>query len=169
MTPVGPLLSARDAQIFTLLRRNVPMDRILEIGFYHRSWNADDVQRVQALIAAQDRETEHAPEPPPRRASAYVRPPDGQVTVRPWTPPEASEPRAVQITEREAQVLTQLCHGLSYGEAALHLGVSENTVKSHARKMLAALGARSATHAFGLILSGAVVVTVTNGYRKAPE
>ena len=51
------------------------------------------------------------------------------------------------ITERELEVLALIAQGLSTREMADRIHVSENTVKTHASRVFAKLGARRRTQA----------------------
>lgn len=52
-----------------------------------------------------------------------------------------------ELTEREAQVLTHLAHGMSTDEAARRLGVSDKTVRNHVATLTAKLHVRGRTEA----------------------
>ncbi|NPA90082.1 MAG: response regulator transcription factor [Chloroflexi bacterium] len=54
------------------------------------------------------------------------------------------------LTERELQILRYIARGLSNKEIASTLNLSENTVKTHVRKILAKLNARSRAEAAAL-------------------
>jgi NarL family two-component system response regulator LiaR len=54
------------------------------------------------------------------------------------------------ITEREMEILVLIAEGLSTREMAQRLHVSENTVKTHASRVFAKLGARRRTQAVQL-------------------
>jgi DNA-binding NarL/FixJ family response regulator len=83
----------------------------------------------------------------------------GAVAARPLRPatsvplqrsdPAAPEPprRRVDLTERELQVLRGMADGKSNAEIGRELFVSEDTVKTHARRLFRKLGARDRAHA----------------------
>jgi DNA-binding CsgD family transcriptional regulator len=47
------------------------------------------------------------------------------------------------LTRREREVLALLCEGMDVRAAALHLGISVTTMRTHVRHILSALGVRS--------------------------
>ncbi|MBO4868516.1 MAG: response regulator transcription factor [Clostridia bacterium] len=53
--------------------------------------------------------------------------------------------RSTEFTERELEVLRIITTGATNGDVAEELGISENTVKTHVRSMLAKTGFRSRT------------------------
>jgi DNA-binding NarL/FixJ family response regulator len=55
--------------------------------------------------------------------------------------------RRVDLTERELQVLRGMADGKSNAEIGRELYVSEDTVKTHARRLFRKLGARDRAHA----------------------
>jgi DNA-binding NarL/FixJ family response regulator len=55
--------------------------------------------------------------------------------------------RSVMLTERELQVLRGMADGRSNAEIGRDLFVSEDTVKTHARRLFRKLGARDRAHA----------------------
>jgi DNA-binding NarL/FixJ family response regulator len=62
--------------------------------------------------------------------------------------PAAEVPRRrVDLTERELQVLRGMADGKSNAEIGRELFVSEDTVKTHARRLFRKLGARDRAHA----------------------
>ena len=76
----------------------------------------------------------------------------GVVIERPLAPGarpgEASgAPRRITLTERELQVLRGMAEGKSNAEIGRDLFVSEDTVKTHARRLFRKLGARDRAHA----------------------
>ncbi|MGW5669528.1 response regulator transcription factor, partial [Micromonospora sp. NPDC003776] len=54
---------------------------------------------------------------------------------------------AIGLTERELQVLLGMAEGKSNAEIGRELFVSEDTVKTHARRLFRKLGARDRAHA----------------------
>jgi DNA-binding NarL/FixJ family response regulator len=66
---------------------------------------------------------------------------------RQFTPPPG---RAPQLTERERQVLDGMAAGKSNGEIGRELYLSEDTVKTHARRLFRKLGAADRAQAVAL-------------------
>ncbi|MEE6263281.1 response regulator transcription factor [Plantactinospora sonchi] len=62
-------------------------------------------------------------------------------------PERAGPPRRPLLTEREMQVLVGMADGKSNAEIGRELFVSEDTVKTHARRLFRKLGARDRAHA----------------------
>ena len=64
---------------------------------------------------------------------------------------------AAQLTERELQILRGMTHGFSNGEIGRKLFLSEDTVKTHARRLFQKLGAHDRAHAVALGLRNDLV------------
>jgi DNA-binding NarL/FixJ family response regulator len=81
-------------------------------------------------------------------AQRQVRPATSGVPLQ-RSDPAAPEPprRRVDLTERELQVLRGMSDGKSNAEIGRDLFVSEDTVKTHARRLFRKLGARDRAHA----------------------
>jgi len=59
----------------------------------------------------------------------------------------AGDPRLRSLTDREREVLLDMAGGLTNGEIAQHLHLSESTIKTHVGRVLAKIGARDRVHA----------------------
>jgi len=69
--------------------------------------------------------------------------------VDPAVPPRGSRGK---VTRRQREILQMLADGGSTVHAARQLGLSEETVKTHTKNILARLGARNRTHAVAIAL-----------------
>jgi DNA-binding NarL/FixJ family response regulator len=75
-------------------------------------------------------------------------PPGGEPALVPaQREDEAGRPRRPLLTERELQVLHGMADGKSNAEIGRDLFVSEDTVKTHARRLFRKLHARDRAHA----------------------
>ncbi|WJK42360.1 response regulator transcription factor [Solwaraspora sp. WMMA2056] len=74
-------------------------------------------------------------------------PTTGSAGTAPTIGPSGSPLRRTGLTERELQVLRGMSEGKSNGEIGRELFVSEDTVKTHARRLFRKLGARDRAHA----------------------
>lgn len=96
----------------------------------------------------------NAPMVPSQRGDAPIDPATGRPMVA-WPGNEAqvgvADPapagRRLTLTERELQVLRGMADGKSNAEIGRELFVSEDTVKTHARRLFRKLGARDRAHA----------------------
>lgn len=71
--------------------------------------------------------------------------------------PDAESKTLFALTEREHQVLEELCSGSSYREAALRLGVTEGTVHSHVKRVYEKLGAANKAEAVRIAFDARLV------------
>lgn len=74
--------------------------------------------------------------------------------VDPDVPPKGSRGK---LTRRQRQILQLLANGESTTVAARELDLSEETVKTHTKNMLARLGARNRTHAVAIGLRESLI------------
>lgn len=84
----------------------------------------------------------------------------GEFTKMPAKAPAMPTPALDTLTARETEVLLLVAEGMSNGEIAAHLHVTEETVKSHVSRTLTKLGLRDRTQAVitayetGLVVPG---------------
>ncbi|BCY05627.1 response regulator transcription factor [Actinoplanes sp. L3-i22] len=92
----------------------------------------------------------NSPMVPAQRGDAPIDPATGRPMVA-WPGNEMGEAqpagRRLTLTERELQVLRGMADGKSNAEIGRELFVSEDTVKTHARRLFRKLGARDRAHA----------------------
>jgi DNA-binding NarL/FixJ family response regulator len=96
----------------------------------------------------------NSPMVPAQRGDAPLDPVTGRPVVWPGNDSTAvgvadAQPatRRLTLTERELQVLRGMADGKSNAEIGRELFVSEDTVKTHARRLFRKLGARDRAHA----------------------
>ena len=63
------------------------------------------------------------------------------------SPERRGDRSGIELTRRETDVLEAIARGLTYDEAAVHLGVSLSTIQSHIRNLYSKLGAHSQVQA----------------------
>lgn len=79
-----------------------------------------------------------------------------QPTAEPGTPGGDERPVAT-LTDRELEVLSGMCEGQSNAEIGRALFLSEDTVKTHARRLFRKLGAADRAHAVAISLRRGLV------------
>ena len=62
-----------------------------------------------------------------------------------------------KLTKRQIQIMTLTAQGKTYGDISLMLLISEETVKSHIRKVRCKLNATNKTHATALALMNKLI------------
>jgi two-component system, NarL family, response regulator len=139
-------------EVIRTLRREFPDSRFLVLTTYD---SEDDVTR--ALQAG---------------ASGYLLKGANRATLRDairlvhagrrYIPPEIADrvipgAAAVELTEREVEVLRRIAEGLSNREIGEQLGISESTVKTHVNHLLGKLGVTDRTKALVLALKRGLV------------
>ncbi len=72
-------------------------------------------------------------------------------------PQRRENPRFADLTDRERQVLREVARGLTNEELAETLYISENTVKTHVKKILLKLGARDRVQAVVMAFEGGLM------------
>jgi DNA-binding NarL/FixJ family response regulator len=116
-------------------------------GQYHNGPGGLGVQNAAAVPAMLG---PNAPMVPAQRGDAPIDPATGRPMAA-WPGNELGEAapagRRLTLTERELQVLRGMADGKSNAEIGRELFVSEDTVKTHARRLFRKLGARDRAHA----------------------
>jgi DNA-binding NarL/FixJ family response regulator len=84
-----------------------------------------------------------------------------------WHPPPPPHiPPTIVLSVRQADVLAGICLGQSNAEIGLHLFLTEDSVKTHVKRLFAALGARNRWHAAAMACSGQVHIEVPADKRR---
>lgn len=166
MTPLAKgLLTVRDSQILQLLRDGSSERRVVEVGAYRRAWTADDVQRVireHPLTGTTKR-----PRTPHDRTTPAARSLTPWTALTRWTPPTFDgKPVDVELTPQQAAVLHHLCRGLGNRAIGGELHVTEDTVKTHMKGVIAALQADDRLHAAVLAITGQVQVFIRHPKKR---
>lgn len=72
------------------------------------------------------------------------------------------------LSERQLQVLRYVSHGYSNQEIARHAFMSEDTVKTHLRRVFETLGAFDRAHAVGLGFEAGLLTGADRGRVRPP-
>lgn len=84
---------------------------------------------------------------------------DPAATLPRWEPtPFNGDPTVVPLPPMLVNVLDSLCEGKTNRAIGTDWGITEDTVKTHIKRLLRRIGARDRLHAVILVLSGAVEV-----------
>jgi DNA-binding NarL/FixJ family response regulator len=79
-----------------------------------------------------------------------------QATLPPAEPPEESNPRLLELTQRELEILELIAEGRGNPEIARILNITENTVMKHASHIMAKLRVRNRTEAAFIYLRSGI-------------
>jgi len=71
---------------------------------------------------------------------------------QPFVDPAATSRSRGMLTRRQRQVLQLFADGLTTEQAAQHLGLSEETVRTHAKAVISRIGARDRAHAVAMAM-----------------
>jgi DNA-binding CsgD family transcriptional regulator len=159
--PVAPGLSRRDARIAEMLDKGLSVDRVAEQGVYHGTrtapaWTRADVER----LAASRRRTEKQPEAAPASERACR----CQRATVPWTAPQLhGRPSTVVLTVRQAAILDGLCEALDAPAICARLGITDGTLRSHVKALLAEFGAADRAQLVALAMSDRFVIEIADG------
>jgi DNA-binding NarL/FixJ family response regulator len=107
--------------------------------------------RPPANLQAVPLQRSESGEEPEEDAEPSAAPPNGAAAVG------VSEVRRLTLTERELQVLRGMADGKSNAEIGRELFVSEDTVKTHARRLFRKLNARDRAHAVAAAFRAGIV------------
>jgi DNA-binding CsgD family transcriptional regulator len=157
----APALTGPDALIAALLAQGYSVDQVAEIGIYRGTrkrpaWTRDDVLRMLRARAAQATAAEAEPAGP-----AHIRLCRCQRPTVPWQPSKHGDPPLlVVITRTQADVLEALCDGLDAPGVRAHLGITDSTLRTHVKRLLAAFGVSDRAQMVALALNGRVVFEV---------
>lgn len=135
------------------------LDRAIALGA--RGYLAPDVERAE--LAAVAAHSLGSLVPQQFGASASRSQPDGAVVARqPGRPGQAAlaeQPArtTVELTKRELEVLAGMSHGRSNAQIGADLYLSEDTVKTHARRLFRKLGAADRAQAVAIGLRQGII------------
>jgi DNA-binding NarL/FixJ family response regulator len=122
------------------------------------------VERVHDGHVSELRKSASKRESSKKASGAWTQPPKRR-GAKPRRPTE--EPK--RPTEREVQILEFVAEGLTNTEIAAAMYLSEETVKSHVRHILAKLGAHSRAHAVALGYETGLLTTTSSTSTRTPS
>lgn len=122
----------------------ITLDRAIALGA--RGYLAPDVDRSELVaVAAHSLTAPHVPQ----QAGPAQRPEPAAPAARRAEPGRDGAP-AVELTKRELEVLAGMSHGRSNAQIGAELFLSEDTVKTHARRLFRKLGASDRAQAVAI-------------------
>lgn len=132
----------------------IALDRAITLGA--RGFLAPDVARAELAAVAAHVLATPLPAQPPGRA---LRPSSVTVAIAPETIPRVAGDGAAppELTRRELEVLGGMSHGRSNAQIGADLFLSEDTVKTHARRLFRKLGASDRAQAVAIGLRGGLI------------
>ncbi len=124
-------------------------------GFLLKDVRRDDLIHAVRMVAAG--EALLAPSVTRRLIAEFSKrkPGTGDTAI---VPSRGAARRLEILTAREQEILRLIARGLSNGEIAAHLQVSDHTVKSHVSNLLSKLGLRDRVHAVAFAYEAGAVV-----------
>lgn len=125
----------------------IALDRAIAIGA--RGYLAPDVGRAElSAVAAHVLATPVLPAAVP--VGARTEPSTGVIEALTEVPAQQHAPDAVSLTKREIEVLIGMSNGRSNSQIGAELFLSEDTVKTHARRLFRKLGAADRAQAVAI-------------------
>lgn len=128
----------------------ITLDRAIALGA--RGYLPPDVERAElAAVAAHSLASTVVPQQPGPARSASDQAP------QPEPAPRNGRPAAGELTRRELEVLAGMSHGRSNAQIGAELFLSEDTVKTHARRLFRKLGAADRAQAVAIGLRAGII------------
>ncbi|EYR64705.1 LuxR family transcriptional regulator [Actinotalea ferrariae CF5-4] len=142
----------------------ITLDRAIALGA--RGYLAPDVDRSElAAVAAHSLSASVVPQQGPRPAGAEglsavglgAAPPAGSPPARNGLAQVPATTTVGELTKRELEVLSGMSHGRSNAQIGADLFLSEDTVKTHARRLFRKLGAADRAQAVAIGLRRGII------------
>ena len=132
--------------------QRAPDTAVLFTAYSERSSSHGDSSRAQGATSSRRRRTA-------RCCARSRRWPRGEALVDPALMPAflSGKEQNEMLTAREREILQLLADGMSNADVASKLFISQETVKSHVRHILAKLEADTRTHAVAIALRDAII------------